>query len=1310
MGVYRPVLAVLHGGHLEYRVRLFGILSLSRGGAALPLPARLDARLLLAYLLVNRQRIHSRSTLLGHIWPELPEARARRALSQALWQVRSALPGAVQADRDSLQIDPAAPLWIDVAEFESRIEPDRQAVAGNPKTKEDLEQAIQLYQGDLLEGFYVDWVLEERRRLREKCYHALEGLVQLEKGAGHYQNALDLALILATADPLRETAHREVMRLYYFLKRPQAAQQQFAICRNILQGELGIEPEAETVALAHEIALQSGHSAVPGEETHSPYLPATQRPLELPIADKNAAAIHLALVGRDAERALLLRHVEAIFNGAGGSALIEGEAGIGKTRLVREIARDAEWRGAQVLWGKAGEHESPGSLLIEAIASGLSPLRAEQLTRAVDRPWIQILRPNLPALSQSSPESIGADANAHQAEQSLVITALTHLLAAWAQITPLLIVLEDLQWADPDSLECLVQLNSRLRNMGLLLIGTYRGEEVRIQPHIWDKLQSLDRTGLLARLKLAGLDPEAVGDLIRRALGMEQFASDLLTLLYQETGGNPLYLLESLRTLYDEGFIKRDPGGKWLISRPETEDIDLPLSKVVESIIAYRLRQLPPILRQVLSAAAVLGYYFDAVLLCAVSGLDSRSDWTALRELVQRQLLSETPQDYRFSHGKVRQVIYNGLLTEERLWLHSRAAMALEQLQPRRFDLLAYHFAKAEVWDKAAYYHQQAGRQACAALDYTTAVKHFGAAVALVGPAGLDESGQFGLLAAREEALAVLGNRSAQMVDLEAMARLARSARQLTTVQCRRAHLLAPLGRYAEAEAAAREAVASAQSQSHDDAPLVFSLATLGKVLLWRGDLDQAHLYLQAAVERSSQGAPTPTAMEAHYALALNLLHLGDHSAARSQVERAAALAAQCGDAAGQTELFVVLGAIAAAQGVIDEAKVCYQRAIDLSRAIGYLQNQCAGLLGLGHVLFLTGQLGEALKCYEGALAISQQIDHRSLQAAAHVRIADALLVLGDVESASAKCAAAWTYGHAAGDLHLLATCSLLTGKIARQRGETRAARKHLEASLAALGEPRNKWAWDRVRAYLELASLEIDESSLDTAVRCADVAMAICDQTGMAGLAAHALAIRGKALLAQKQIEGALAAATQAIIGLESALGRTYLIPLAYYEILAALERNDEARGAIEEAYRLLTKHIEGFPVEQQRQAIESAPEHRAIVAAWEAFQPKRATVRLPRAGAPLGRPLRDEEWTEITWTVSLPEDELIPGKVARRQHCLLRLLREAADQNAAPTLEHLARALRVSVRTIAGDMAALRKRRSALPPTRHSVSKAAP
>jgi len=483
----------------------------------------------------------------------------------------------------------------------------------------------------------------------------------------------------------------------------------------------------------------------------------------------------------------------------------------------------------------------------------------------------------------------------------------------------------------------------------------------------------------------------------------------------------------------------------------------------------------------------------------------------------------------------------------------------------------------------------------------------------------------------------------------------------------------------------------------------------LGKVLLWRGDPDRALFYLQAAVEYCLQGVQTPAAIETHCALGLNLLYLSDYPAARSQVERAAALAAQWNDAAGQTELLIVLGAIAAAQGVIEEARVCYQRAVDLSHAIGYRQNESAGLLGLGHILFLTGQLGEALKCYERALTICQQIDHPSLQAAAHVRIADALLVLGAIKSASEKCVAASTYSRAAGDLHLQAICSMLSGKIARQRGDLRVAREHLEASLAALGEVSSKWAWDRVRAYLELASLEIDEGNPDIAVHYADVAMAICGQTGVAGLAAHVLAKRSAALLAQKKIEDALAAAAQAMIGIESALERTYLIPLTHYQALIALKRSDESRAAIEEAYRLLAKHVEGFPMEQQRQALESVPEHLAIVAAWEAIQPKRITMRLPRSGAPLGRPLRDEEWVEITWTIGLPEDELIPGKVARRQHCLMRLLREAADQNAAPTLEHLARALRVSVRTIAGDMAALRKRHGALPPTRHRISKAA-
>jgi hypothetical protein len=246
---------------------------------------------------------------------------------------------------------------------------------------------------------------------------ALESLAQLEKSVGRYRSALDAALMLSLAAPLRGSAQRQVMQLYFCLGRPEAALQQFEN-RQALSAELGVEPEPETLALAQAIAGRtiSASAHLPDALAGVSFL--LDRPDVIP------------LVGRSRERAELLAHLESIFAGV-GVVLVEGKAGIGKTRLLQELGRDAEWRGAQVLWAKAEEQAGPAyGLLLRALSDGLSPLRADQIARLIETVWLQVLCPLLPTLAARLPAlPPPAPLNPAQ-EQARLVEAIVRLLAA----------------------------------------------------------------------------------------------------------------------------------------------------------------------------------------------------------------------------------------------------------------------------------------------------------------------------------------------------------------------------------------------------------------------------------------------------------------------------------------------------------------------------------------------------------------------------------------------------------------------------------------------------------------------------------------------------------------------------------------------------------------------------------------------------------------------------------------------------------------------------------------------------------------
>ncbi|RMF26778.1 MAG: hypothetical protein D6759_18960, partial [Chloroflexi bacterium] len=351
----------------------FGGLRIEREGQPLFLPTR-KARDLLAYLLTFRHRAHPRPVLAGLLWPDLPEEKALRRLSDTLWRVRRVLGDQVMADAERLWFNTDLPAWLDVELFE-------QAVTSRPPDPRALAAAVELYDSPFLEGLYHDWVLLERERLRGLYLQSLDHLLDLHKQAGDYESALAVARRLVAAEPLYEAAHRELMRLYHLLGRDAEAIAQYHRCRQVLQEEVGVAPAPETQALYQ--ALRRRAPPLPVRAASEAYLPS---PAAGVLVDLDAPP----LVGRDAERAALLAHLEAAITGRGGLVLVEGEPGIGKSRLAEEVMAGARWRNVQVLLARAEEAgQRPYALTLALLTPALTPLRVRQLARLVEPEHLQ---------------------------------------------------------------------------------------------------------------------------------------------------------------------------------------------------------------------------------------------------------------------------------------------------------------------------------------------------------------------------------------------------------------------------------------------------------------------------------------------------------------------------------------------------------------------------------------------------------------------------------------------------------------------------------------------------------------------------------------------------------------------------------------------------------------------------------------------------------------------------------------------------------------------------------------------------------
>lgn len=1273
---------------------LFGQFELVEGGVSCALPASSNARLVLAYLLLHRGEGCSRTVLAELIAPELPETQALHALSQALWHIRRALPGWL--DSDAFQVSFAANIQIstDAKEFAALLEPHLSGCGQASATLRDLKRAVEFYRGDLLEGYYQDWVLLERERLREQYLQALEMLVTAYKSTLQYQQALAAALHWAGTDPLSESAHREVMRLYHYLGCPAEALRQYEKCREILRQEFDLEPEPETDQIARAIRQRS-------QNTLAPHLPEPHLAPGFALFGDLSRSM-LPLIGRRLERASLANWLQPGKAGNASLILVEGEAGVGKTRLLQEVARDVEWYGAQVLWGEATPFADrpPLEALVTALNGGLKPLRVEQLQHLVEALWLQALEPLFPQLIQNIPGLAPfPELESHEAKVRLQ-EGLARLLAAWATLVPLVIIIEDIHWIDVDTLDTLVNLAFRLCDTKVAFVLSFRREDLAGRPEIQAKLLALRPEMVRGRLALTSLEAEAIHELVQASLGLGEISAAFKGLLHHKTNGNPLFILEVLRGLYDEGVLRQNPEGSWVTPFDlDVGDGDLPLPPAVEQVISHRLEQLPPRLRQMLEALSVLGDEFDFNQIACLGLPDMPALVGMLQELTQRRLILETSQGYRFAHDKIRQAVHEGLSKTQRTLWHRQLAAALEQAYPHLVESLALHFTEGEVWRNACVYQKLAAEKARQALAYTGACDHITQAILAAGQAGLPASEIFDLLRFREEILEVLGRRQEQGQDLEQMARLGQADPcRWSDALRRQANWLCSVNRFDAAEAAARQSMELAQ-QIGDENAQIAARFTLGAILheFYTNRFDEATDCFLAAAEYYHRTQNWKHAAEVHGWLAkcesLNLPGTTHIEEAR----QALALAQQSGDKALQADLYCLWASIHQMNGSEQALVVqAYQNALEIACTIGYRLVEARTFNNLANLCVIQTP-DQALSYYDQAAAIFQVIgDERR---AAIVRLNAALnraLLLGDVAASNQAAETALAYAATAGDGWVRGLAWLVMGIAAWRKSDLETAHRLLEdaaSTFKAIGNHVLLVQTALIQTYVEL-DLDMPEEAIATS----QIAEALARQTAWLPAQVMAQAARATAYLRLHRLEDADRLSAEALQGLPPIIDRPWVIHFARYQALAAQYRHEEAHQALESAYRALKQTFDQLTPEHRLMSSQQVPEHRLILETWQAARPRQVPVQLVRANVPLGRPPRENEWVSVNWTIATSEDENFPGKVKRRQQRILRLLQEAYAAGAAATNENLAEALEVSSRTIAADIAVLERKHAGL------------
>ena len=704
------------------RIQLCGRLSVELDGVELVQSLRgKQVPLLLAYLVLNRDRPVGREELIGALWPETAPRSQDAAMRTLLSRLRSALGRDIVAGRDELGLALPEPAWVDVEAAASEVWRAQRALdSGDARAAWALAQVpLNIASRGLLPGTQASWLEPRRQELADIRLQALEviGRAGLTLGGTQLGSVERAARTLIDSEPYRESGYVLLMAALEAQGNVAEGLRVYDQLRSLLRDELGIAPSPEAIQ-AHERLLN------PPAARQSLTTAATAAEIEVPA--ELAAAASSPLVGRQAE----MEQLEAWYRSPPDSErvmLLAGDPGIGKTRLLAETAVRAFASGAIVLAGRAPEETLvPYQPFLEALGHYVFRAPLEEL-RVVAREYGGELGRLIPALRRRVPELPPPDPGDPETDRYRLFEAVAGLLAEISAAVPVLIVLDDLQWADRPTLLLLRHLARSPQNTRVSIMGAYRDVDQ------WSEgfdaaLAGLRRERLTVQIDVGGLPEAEAMELVRlRAGGTPSLA--FVQALYRETEGNPFFIEEIVRHLTDAGVRSQDAGAR------DLERVGLP--EDVRDVISRRLDRLAPGSIEWLRVAAVIGRDFDSALLERVLGFDEDRFLSALEDALDAGLVTEAPGDpgrYSFAHALIRETLYEGMSSARRARVHRRVGVALEEsdLPESQIGALALHFTRAadpEDSERAIRYGLRAGEQATAMLANEEAAAHYSRAL-----------------------------------------------------------------------------------------------------------------------------------------------------------------------------------------------------------------------------------------------------------------------------------------------------------------------------------------------------------------------------------------------------------------------------------------------------------------------------------------------------------------------------------------------------------------------------------------------------
>jgi DNA-binding SARP family transcriptional activator/tetratricopeptide (TPR) repeat protein len=695
-------------------VSLLGEQAITDGATGIVLTRSPRTVALVAFLVAHAGLPQTRQRIAELFWPDSTDAQALTNLRRELHHLRHAL-----GDEPSLVVTSKDLCWRDTET--SRVDVrtfgiERQAALTAAATNDSegvlvhATTALAQYHGELLPGMYDDWLLDARSELERQCVDLCDLICATRARRGDLTGAMDAARRRIQLQPLEEVGYRTLMELQADLGDRASAVSTYHHCASVLERELGVIPDQATRKAVQRLLAHIHPADAP--------LPTIE-----PAAGRSGFAA-AELVGRSRELGLLQDLLRTAAAGRLSLALVRGGAGVGKTRLLAEVAEVARLQGAVVASTQC--FGTSGRLALAPVADWLRNPTVQSAAAMLDPVWRAEVDRLVPSDKGQGKPGAGLRAMVDAWQRHRFFEGLARALIGVGR--PMLLVLDNMQWCDQETLAFLAFCLGLAPDAPVLVAGTLRDENLDEAPELVQWTVRMRATGLLTELCLSPLE---VSDTARlaEAISGRSLLEDDRNLLQATTGGFPLYVVEAVHTTVELG------------------NTPLPVGDLT-AVLRNRLEQATPAAREVAGLAAAVGRNFTLDLLTEASDLEADTVVQAVDELWRRRIIHEFRDGYDFSHDLLRETAYAQVSPPKRWLLHRRLAQGLELLHADDTDMvsaqLAEQYARSGRPERAVAYYRRAADVASGTFAHAEAIRLHKEALSIVRtrPEGRDSSRQ----------------------------------------------------------------------------------------------------------------------------------------------------------------------------------------------------------------------------------------------------------------------------------------------------------------------------------------------------------------------------------------------------------------------------------------------------------------------------------------------------------------------------------------------------------------------------------------